>query len=458
MAETLLSVGIDVGTTTTQLVVSNITAENRASSFAVPQMEITGRQILYESPIHFTPLIRGELVDADAIRALVEREYDRAGIRREAVDTGAVIITGETSRKENAEATLHALSGFAGDFVVATAGPDLESVLAAKGAGAVEYSEVSGKTVLHMDIGGGTSNLCLIREGCICAVTCLNVGGRLVKIGEDGRAGYISPVLEGQVSYGVGETLTYSQAWETARLLARILEMAAGLRQKDERYERFVTKEATADWEPPSEAVISFSGGVADCIESERDWLAYGDLGPLLGRAIRESALCAGQYRLGEQTIRATVIGAGCHSAQLSGSTVFCRGAVLPLKNLPVAKLSKAEQELPVEELAPLIRRRLQGLEGEGVLSVPGWTAPPYERILSLADAITQGTQGRAVYVAVEADMAKALGHALVLRLPEDTPCLCLDSIALTPDSYLDVGRTLSTAYPVVIKTLIWNR
>ena len=111
-----------------------------------------------------------------------------------------------------------------------------------------------------------------------------------------------------------------------------------------------------------------------------------------------------------------------------------------------------------MEELAPLIRRRLQGLEGEGVLSVPGWTAPPYERILSLADAITQGTQGRAVYVAVEADMAKALGHALVLRLPEDTPCLCLDSIALTPDSYLDVGRTLSTAYPVVIKTLIWNR
>ena len=216
MAETLLSVGIDVGTTTTQLVVSRITARNRASAFAVPQMEITDREILYESPVHFTPLIRGELVDADAIRGLVEQEYARANIRRENVDTGAIIITGETSRKENAEATLHALSGFAGDFVVATAGPDLESVLAAKGAGAVAFSEITGKTVLHMDIGGGTSNLALIREGRIQSVTCLNVGGRLVKLGEDGRISYISPVLQDWVPYRTGDVLTYSQAKETA--------------------------------------------------------------------------------------------------------------------------------------------------------------------------------------------------------------------------------------------------
>ena len=49
--------------------------------------------------------------------------------------TGAVIITGETARKENANEVLEALSDLAGDFVVATAGPDLESILAARGAG-----------------------------------------------------------------------------------------------------------------------------------------------------------------------------------------------------------------------------------------------------------------------------------------------------------------------------------
>ena len=458
MVEKMLSVGIDVGTTTTQLVVSSITAQNQASAFAVPQMEITGREILYESPIQFTPLIRGELVDGEEIRKIVEREYACAGIRREDVDTGAIIITGETSRKENAEAVLYALSGFAGDFVVATAGPDLESILAAKGAGAVEYSQVTGKTVLHMDIGGGTSNLACIAEGNVQSVTCLNVGGRLVKLEENGRVSYVSPVLQGLVPYRVGEVLTLQQAQDTAGMLARVLEMAAGLCPKDDLYENFLTKEANSQWQPPKNAVISFSGGVADCIESERDWLSYGDLGPLLGQAIRQSQLCRGEYRLGEQTIRATVIGAGCHSTQLSGSTVYCRNVSLPLKNLPVARLTKEEQELPAQALAQLIRQRMNSLEGQGVLALPGWTAPHYEQILSLAEAIVQGIRERPVYVALEADMAKALGHALTLRLGTEAPCLCLDSISLTPDSYLDVGQSLSTAYPVVIKTLIWNR
>ena len=181
MDKSLLSVGLDVGTTSTQMILSRLTVQNRASSFAVPKLQITQREVLYRSPVHFTPLAGHDLVDGEALRQLVEAEYAAAGITRESVDTGAVIITGETSRKENARAVLDALSDYAGEFVVATAGPDLESVLAAKGAGAVDFSEETGKTVLHMDIGGGTSNLALIENGVITATTCLNVGGRLLK-------------------------------------------------------------------------------------------------------------------------------------------------------------------------------------------------------------------------------------------------------------------------------------
>ena len=165
MAEWLRSVGIDVGTTTTQLIVSGIRVENRASAFAVPEMEIRERKVVYRSPVYFTPLIRDQLVDGMAIRKIIEREYERAGISRETVDTGAVIITGETSRKENAATVLESLSELAGDFVVATAGPHLESVLAAKGAGAVAWSEETGKKVMHFDIGGVTSNWALIQGG-----------------------------------------------------------------------------------------------------------------------------------------------------------------------------------------------------------------------------------------------------------------------------------------------------
>ena len=132
MSERLLSVGLDVGTTSTQMILSELTVENRASAFAVPEMAITERKILYRSPVYMTPLAAENLVDGDKLREIVEKEYTAGGISRETVDTGAVIITGETSRKENAGTVLAALSDLAGEFVVASAGPDLESVLAAR--------------------------------------------------------------------------------------------------------------------------------------------------------------------------------------------------------------------------------------------------------------------------------------------------------------------------------------
>ena len=291
MAE-LLSVGLDVGTTTTQLILSRLKVQNHASSFAVPELEIAERQILYRSPVHFTPLLQEELVDGEGIRAIVTEEYRRAGIKREDVNTGAIIITGETSRKENAAAVLAALSEFAGNFVVATAGPELESVLAAKGAGATAWSEQTGKRVLHMDIGGGTSNLALIEAGKVTATACLNVGGRLLKFA-DGCITYRSPVLEGLTDLAAGDRPTEVQVLTLCRTLAGVLEMAAGLRGKDNSFYALTTG-GTVPLDAPGEAVVSFSGGVADCIERDIPWQTYGDMGPLLGRSIRESRLCSG--------------------------------------------------------------------------------------------------------------------------------------------------------------------
>ena len=266
MAEKLLSVGLDVGTTTTQLIVSELIIENHASSFSVPEMQISRREILYKSPVHFTPLLHGELVDGNKIRDIVTDEYRKAGIRREQVDTGAIIITGETSRKENAETVLHTLSDFAGDFVVATAGPDLESILAAKGAGAVEFSETTGKTVLHMDIGGGTSNLALIETSRITATGCVNVGGRLLKFNESGVITYVSPVLEGIFHGKLGDRPSPAQLEQLADTLVSALEMAAGLREKTDLLAKLWTSQAGPMWASvPAACVISFSGGVADC-------------------------------------------------------------------------------------------------------------------------------------------------------------------------------------------------
>lgn len=442
MGETLLSVGLDVGTTTTQLIVSELTVQNQASGFMVPRLEITDRQILYRSPVHFTPLLGQDRVDGAAIREIVTTEYQKAGIRREDVDSGAIIITGETSRKENAAEVLRNLSDYAGDFVVATAGPDLESVLAAKGAGAVEYSAKTGKRVLHFDIGGGTSNFCLIEDGKIVRTGCLNVGGRLVKYDKDHKITYISTVLQGLTSLKVGDFIEKEQADNVARLLAQVLEMGAGLREKTELYEAMTTKEVRATQAPVGQSgVISLSGGVADCVGTVYPWDQFGDLGPSLGNAIRESRLCRGEFMLGQETIRATVIGAGCHSTQLSGSTVFHRNVEFPLKNLTV--VTKVSD--------------LQCLDSPGVLAMEGTPSPSYAQVRALADEIAAGVKGP-VYVTVEADMAKALGHALILRLGMEAQVLCIDRVKLTEGDYLDVGTPMGPAIPVVIKTLILSK
>ena len=441
MSESLLSVGLDVGTTSTQLVVSRLRVENRASGFAVPEMEITRREILYKSPVYFTPLLEGKLVDGQKIRHIVEQEYQKAGISREKVDTGAIIITGETSRRENARTVVEYLAELAGDFVVATAGPDLESVLAAKGAGAVEYSRNTGKTVLHMDIGGGTSNLALIRDGKILQTGCFNVGGRLVKFSESGEITYLSPVLSGICPWAIGYVPTKQEREALAQQLALALEMAAGRREPTFLMERLLTEEAANRWIPPDgSVVISFSGGVADCIEGDYSDLCFGDLGPALGRAIRSSCLCRGDYILGAETIRATVIGAGCHSTQLSGSTVYHQNIQFPLKNLPV--LTKMELSQQTET---------------AILSMEGIQSPSYRQVAELAERLLE-RMSPPILLSLERDMAKALGQALAVRLPPDAPVLCIDRIRVEEGSFLDIGAPVGSALPVVVKTLVLSK
>ena len=152
--------------------------------------------------------------------------------------------------------------------------------------------------------------------------------------------------------------------------------------------------------------------------------------------------MCQGAYRLGAETIRATVIGAGCHAAQLSGSTVYHRNIAFPLKNLPA-----------VTEIT-----QLSALDGPGILALSDNMPAHYEQLTALAEEIVRSWPQQPVLIALEADVAKALGHALALRLPADRPILCIDRVRLTEGSFLDVGAPVSTALPVVIKTLILNQ
>ena len=440
MSEAMLSLGLDVGTSTTSLVLSRLEVENLAGSFCVPEMSITRRQVIWQSPVYFTPLLGQDRVDSGKIREIVTENYEKAGISREQVDTGAIIITGETSRKENAAQVLKELSGFAGEFVVATAGPHLESVLAAKGAGAVEFSQRTGENVIHMDIGGGTANLAWIQEGKILKTACLNVGGRLVKLDDNGRILYRSEVVAGLFAPQMGSCASHQQLEELAQLLTNSLETAVGLRNTPIPESLLTQEENAGDLSSTPfsarEAVLSFSGGVAACMEKESAE-TFGDIGPILAKAIRESSLCQGKYRLGDQTIRATVIGAGCHSTQLSGSTVYHRNVDLPVKNLEVVPLAA-------------------GQSGEGkVLWISSLPGRDYNTLGCLARQILEKVPQGPILVALEQDVAKALGQIISLMGERDRPVLCLDRLHLGENSYLDIGSPIGPALPVVIKTLV---
>ena len=192
----------------------------------------------------------------------------------------------------------------------------------------------------------------------------------------------------------------------------------------------------------PEGIVLSFSGGVADCIEKDQPWLAFGDMGPELGKAIRESRLCRGDYALGEETIRATVIGAGCHSAQLSGSTVFLQNVKLPRKNLPVVESGT----------------ELAALDGPVVVAMAGFRSPGYDQVAELAAKIIIDFGQRLIFLALQEDMAKALGQQMALRLGRDAQILCIDRVKLKAGDYLDLGAPVGPALPVVVKTLILEK
>ena len=475
MNESLLSVGIDIGTSTTQLVLSRLTLENRAGPFSVPRIAIAGREVLYRSGIHFTPLRSDTVIDAEGVRAIVAEEYRASGFSPGQVSTGAVIITGETARKENARQVLSALSAFAGDFVVATAGPDLESILAARGAGADEYSREHHARVLHFDIGGGTSNLALYDCGELLATGCFNVGGRLVKVDREGRITYLSPVVRRWMEHRQGSApLTPGQAVRPESFaplvedMADTLAQAAGLAPPTPLLDLFRT--AGTAWTPPARVdAVSFSGGVADCIFSPPESsFAYGDLGVLLGRAIAASPRFRGTERLrGAETIRATVVGAGSHSTSLSGSTIFHRGVAFPLKNLPILKLSAREEQGDGAALAAAIGEKLRWYaDEEGLaqlaLALRGEPSPPYRRVRELAAGVARGLTplleaGFFPVLVLESDLAKVLGQALAGQV--EGPLLCLDGVAVSNGDYIDIGAPVAegAVLPVVVKTLAFQ-
>ena len=475
MHEVILSVGIDIGTSTTQLIFSRLTIENRASSYTVPRISIVDKEVVYRSQIYFTPLKSATEIDAEAVKKIVRDEYQMAGMTPADLKTGAVIITGETARKQNANDVLEALSDLAGDFVVATAGPDLESVLSARGAGTDAMSKEERMAIANIDIGGGTSNIALYERGTLRGTSCLDIGGRLIKV-QNGKITYIFHKIQELankhgISVNIGDRADPEQLMKVCRLMADQLAQALHLAPQDGGHAGLYTNDGKPLPDTPAVQAVTYSGGVADCVyqSDETDLFRYGDIGVLLGRAIRENAALNQIKRFqAVETIRATVVGAGTHATDVSGSTIRYDRRQLPLKNVPVLKVSQ-EDEASLETLKASIRDQLPLYQPEGVMeqvaiAFTGENRTSFAEVQDLAAAIIESTKEviesrYPLIVVVENDIGKVLGNALNVMLNNQKDVICIDSIHASSGDYIDIGEPVAggQVLPVVIKTLIFN-
>ncbi|MGM0061695.1 ethanolamine utilization protein EutA [Enterococcus sp. DIV0358] len=471
--ETLLTVGIDLGTSTTQLVLSELTVENFASAFTVPRISISDKKVIYRSDIIFTPLLNQSEIDAEPIKAFVAEQYRQAGIHKQDIQMGAVIITGETARKSNANNVLRALSGYAGDFVVATAGPDLESIIAGKGAGAQTYSETKRKPVVNLDIGGGTTNLAVFKDGEVIDTACFDIGGRLIKLDQQQKITYIAPKIQEIINkkgltLHLGDQATEQNLLPIISELVAVLENSIGLGTQSPFYQLLVTNHPLRKGEELP--IVTFSGGVADCLNTTSTSLfKYGDIGLLLGKYLRKSLIFSEKEVLeSAETIRATVVGAGSHTAEISGSTIAYREQILPVKNIPILKLAQEDETLTVTELGQRIQEKLNWHRIEETpqiaLAIRGMSNPTFADIQRYGQGIVEGLASLVaeqipIIVMVDEDMAKALGHALSAHLPKDYPFICLDSVKVENGDYVDIGLPVAegAVLPVIVKTLVFN-
>src|SRR6184192_2035486 len=99
---TLTSVGIDVGTATSQIIFSRLVlrwlGRELSSRFVVAE-----RKILYLSSVHFTPYATDrKRIDDQALGLLIDTAYQEAGLTSQDVDTKTIILTNKTIRKDNA--------------------------------------------------------------------------------------------------------------------------------------------------------------------------------------------------------------------------------------------------------------------------------------------------------------------------------------------------------------------
>ena len=473
---TLTSVGIDIGSSGTQVIFSRIHLRRLAEDLT-SRYYVVSREAIYRSPVSLTPYASETRIDDVALREIIDGAYAQAGLKPVDIDTGAVILTGEALRRENAQSISAMLSEQGGEFVCATAGHHMESMLAGYGSGAANVSMQLGRRILNVDMGGGTTKLALVEAGRVIATAAVHIGGRLLVFDEEHRLVRLDPAgrthaRRAGFDWRRGDLVSEADLDRVAETMANTLVDALVAHPLPEDIARLYLTDPIADF--GNIAGLMFSGGVAEYVY-DRETRDFGDLGRRLGTAVRR------KFEQGDfpwpllpagECIRATALGASEYSVQLSGNTSYISapGFLLPKRNLQVLQPPyEFEDELDSKAIANAIRAHRRAFEVEAAdtdiaLAFHWKGAPSYERIFAFARGIAAGMadlveQKRPIYVALDGDVAQTLGAILREDCHVASEICVIDGVMLMDFDYIDLGkiRLPSFTVPVTIKSLVFS-
>jgi ethanolamine utilization protein EutA len=489
----LVSVGIDIGSSGTQVIFSRIKLRRMGEDLS-SRYFVVSRETLFHSPVALTPYQSETRIDEAALGAIIDQAYQAAGLHPDDIDTGAVILTGEALRRENAQAISGVLAEQGGEFVCATAGHHMESMLAAYGSGAARVSHDAGKRVLNIDIGGGTTKLAVLEDGKVKATAAVHIGGRLQVVDAAQQIVRLDPAgrylaKQAGFSWSLGDHAPIAAREQVAEWMADALIAAVtgggvafsategnatlSTRPMPHAIEHLYLTDPLPDF-GPIEGVM-FSGGVAEYVY-QRETRDFSDMGRLLGSALRRKidagALPWPLLPAGE-CIRATALGASEYSVQLSGNTTYISspGQLLPRRNLQVLQPSyDCGADIDAEQLAQAIRGHFKAFdltEGESEVALAfRWSgAPSYQRIAAFAAGIVKAmantiSNGQPLYLILDGDLAHTLGALLREEMGIASEILVIDGIVLWDFDYIDLGRIRmpSQTVPVTVKSLVFSQ
>jgi ethanolamine utilization protein EutA len=473
----LTSVGIDIGSSTSHLIFSRLLLRRQGIALS-SRFVVVKREILHESPILLTPYIDKTTIDTDKLGDFIHEAYQKAGLAPKDIDTGAVIVTGEAAKKKNAEAISALFSEQAGKFVCATAGHNLEAILAAYGSGAVHLTMHEGNnyTVMNVDIGGGTSKIAITQNGKVIDTCAVEVGARLIAMDEQGKINRLEDTgvkigNQAGIKLALGATMKDDDKEKMSAVLCdslfEVLE-----RGKLSPFVQSLLLTPELDYRDRVDALM-FSGGVSEYVYGNEK-RNLGDLGNQLGRRVRERAEKLAHKiptKPADVRIRATVIGASQYTVQVSGNTIYLSHAeLLPLRNLQVITPHFHQHEpLAPAEVKEAVQRALQRFDitdGErpAALAIHWELGPSYPLIRNLAQGVAEAMKehvdkGQPLVLVFDADIAKLVGNILERELLPGAGIISIDGIDLKDYDFIDIGEELpdARAVPVVIKSLIFR-